>query len=90
MKKHVLLLIYFIFLGCNSTSYLEDFFVPDIPFPVENLELENENLYGEIRDYEFSLFKTKFKFNLSLDKELYNEDSFQSALIRMGYTSMGF
>jgi len=78
MKKHVLLLIYFIFFGCNTTSYLEDFFVPDIPFPVENLELENENLYGEIRDYEFSLFKTKFKFNLSLDKELYNEVKFMS------------
>ena len=55
MKKHVLFLI-FLFFSCNSTSYLEDFFVPDIPFPVENLELENENLYGEIRDYEFSLF----------------------------------
>jgi len=79
MKKYTIFLIGLFFLACSSSSsYVEDFFVPEIPFPVENLKLENDNLYGQARDYEFSLFKTKFKFNLSLDEDLYNEVKFIS------------
>jgi hypothetical protein len=70
MRKIFLLL--FIFSCGSSTSIVEDFFVPEIPFPIENIELHNDNLFGEIRDYEFSLFKTKFNFKLSLDNETYD------------------
>lgn len=73
MKKKILLLLFICCYGCSSSSSLvEDFFVPEIPFPIENIDLDNENLFGEIRDYEFSLFKTKFNFKLSLDEEEYD------------------
>ena len=73
MKKKFLLLLFICCYGCSSSSSLvEDFFVPEIPFPIENIDLDNENLFGEIRDYEFSLFKTKFNFKLSLDEEEYD------------------
>ena len=49
MKKYTVFLIGLFFLACSSgSSYVEDFFVPEIPFPVENLKLENDNLYGDV------------------------------------------
>tara|TARA_Y100000385_G_C13066092_1_gene626762 strand:+ start:462 stop:1586 length:1125 start_codon:yes stop_codon:yes gene_type:complete len=77
MKKNFLLLL-FVF-GCGSSSNIvEDFFVPEIPFPIENIDLNNDNLFGQTREYQFSLFKTKFNFELSLDTELYDQVKYMS------------
>ena len=77
MKKKILLLL-FVF-GCGSSSNIvEDFFVPEIPFPIENIDLNNDNLFGQTREYQFSLFKTKFNFELSLDTELYDQVKYMS------------
>lgn len=77
MKKKFLLLL-FVF-GCGSSSNIvEDFFVPEIPFPIENIDLNNDNLFGQTREYQFSLFKTKFNFELSLDTELYDQVKYMS------------
>lgn len=77
MKKNFLLLL-FVF-GCGSSSNIvEDFFVPEIPFPIENIDLNNDNLFGQTREYQFSLFKTKFNFELSLYTELYDQVKYMS------------
>ena len=77
MKK-IFLLLLFVF-GCGSSSNIvEDFFVPEIPFPIENIDLNNDNLFGQTREYQFSLFKTKFNFELSLDTELYDQVKYMS------------
>ncbi|MCH1547554.1 MAG: hypothetical protein L7S44_03230 [Flavobacteriaceae bacterium] len=74
MKKLLLVIIFFFLFSCSTgSSYVQDFFVPEIPFPISSIELSDDGYFSETRVYDFSLFKTKFDFRLTLDKELYQE-----------------